>query len=251
MRDDLSLLEFVHSDWTFLNERLAQHYGIAGVIGQRAAQGEAAAETSHRGGVMTQASVLKVTADGTRTSPVLRGKWVLERIVGKPPAPPPPDMPLFEPDIRGATTIRQQLDKHRNTPACAACHVHIDPPGFALENFDADRRLARLLSRHQADQEGRRQGPTLLSRPRRRDRRRDAGWQVVQEHRRLQADPAAGQGSIGPQPGANLLIYATGADIQFADREVVEQIVAELRKNDYRFRTLIHEVAQSRVFLHK
>ena len=85
---------------------------------------------------MTQASVLKVTADGTRTSPVLRGKWVLERIIGKPPAPPPPDVPAIEPDIRGATTIRQQLDKHRNIAACAACHVHIDPPGFALENFD-------------------------------------------------------------------------------------------------------------------
>ncbi len=91
---------------------------------------------SHRGGVMTQASVLKVTADGTRTSPVLRGKWVLEQIIGKPPAPPPPDVPAIEPDIRGATTIRQQLDKHRNIAACASCHVHIDPPGFALENFD-------------------------------------------------------------------------------------------------------------------
>ena len=91
---------------------------------------------SHRGGVMTQASILKVTADGTRTSPVLRGKWVLERIIGKPPAPPPPDVPAIEPDIRGATTIRQQLDKHRNIAACASCHIHIDPPGFALENFD-------------------------------------------------------------------------------------------------------------------
>ena len=91
---------------------------------------------SHRGGVLTQASILKVTADGTRTSPVLRGKWVLERILGQPPSPPPPDIPTIEPDIRGATTIRQQLDKHRNTPACASCHRHIDPPGFALETFD-------------------------------------------------------------------------------------------------------------------
>src|SRR5262249_27846809 len=91
---------------------------------------------SHRGGVMTMASVLKVTADGTTTSPVLRGKWVLERIIGKPPAPPPADIPALEPDIRGATTIRQQLDKHRNIASCASCHVHIDPPGFALESFD-------------------------------------------------------------------------------------------------------------------
>ena len=85
---------------------------------------------------MTHAAILKVTADGTRTSPVLRGKWVLDRILGQPPSPPPPDVPVIEPDIRGATTIRQQLDKHRNTPACASCHRHIDPPGFALENFD-------------------------------------------------------------------------------------------------------------------
>src|SRR2546423_15722597 len=93
-------------------------------------------EGSHRGGVMTHASVLKVTADGTRTSPVLRGKWVLEKVLGQPPAPPPADVPAIEPDIRGATTIRQQLDKHRSIATCASCHVHIDPPGFALENFD-------------------------------------------------------------------------------------------------------------------
>src|SRR5207248_1540399 len=136
LRNDRSLLEFVDSDWTMLNERLATHYGIPGVVGNEFRK-VALPPGSHRGGVMTQASVLKVTADGTHTSPVLRGKWVLERIIGKPPAPPPPDVPAIEPDIRGATTIRQQLDKHRNTPACATCHVHIDPPGFALENFDA------------------------------------------------------------------------------------------------------------------
>ncbi len=135
LRNDLSLLEFVDSDWTMLNERLAKHYGIPGVTGNDLRKVKLP-PGSHRGGVMTHASVLKVTADGTRTSPVLRGKWVLERMIGKPPAPPPPDVPSLEPDIRGATTIRQQLDKHRTLPACASCHVHIDPPGFALENFD-------------------------------------------------------------------------------------------------------------------
>src|SRR5260370_14009937 len=119
-----------------LNERLEKLYGIPGVTGNDLRKVKLPSG-SHRGGVMTHASVLKVTADGTRTSPVLRGKWVLERIIGKPPAPPPPDIPLFEPDIRGATTIREQLDKHRNSPACATCHNHIDPPAFALENFDA------------------------------------------------------------------------------------------------------------------
>ena len=135
LKNDRSLLEFVDSDWTMLNERLAKLYGIPGVIGNELRK-VTLPPGSHRGGVMTQASVLKVTADGMRTSPVLRGKWVLERIIGKPPAPPPPDVPAIEPDIRGATTIRQQLDKHRTIAACASCHVQIDPPGFALENFD-------------------------------------------------------------------------------------------------------------------
>ena len=135
LKNDRSLLEFVDSDWTMLNERLAKLYGIPGVIGNELRK-VTLPPGSHRGGVMTHASVLKVTADGMRTSPVLRGKWVLERIIGKPPAPPPPDVPAIEPDIRGATTIRQQLDKHRTIAACARCHVHIDPPGFALENFD-------------------------------------------------------------------------------------------------------------------
>ncbi|HND54401.1 MAG TPA: DUF1592 domain-containing protein, partial [Pirellulaceae bacterium] len=135
LRRDLSVTDFVHSDWTFLNERLAKHYGITDVHGGELRRTALPAD-SHRGGVLTQASILKVTADGTKTSPVLRGKWVLERIIGQPPPPPPPNVSAIEPDIRGATTIREQLDKHRNTPACASCHKLIDPPGFALESFD-------------------------------------------------------------------------------------------------------------------
>src|SRR6185312_8967057 len=91
---------------------------------------------SVRGGLMTQASVLKVTANGTTTSPVLRGAWVMERILGEPPPPPPPSVPAVEPDTRGATTIRAQLERHRTLEACAACHAKIDPAGFALESFD-------------------------------------------------------------------------------------------------------------------
>jgi hypothetical protein len=99
---------------------------------------------------MTHASVLKVTADGTRTSPVLRGKWVLERILGKPPSPPPPDVAAIEPDIRGATTIRQQLDKHRNTPACATCHIYIDPAWLAKvpAPMSDERELLQELAHH-------------------------------------------------------------------------------------------------------
>ena len=133
---DRSLLEFVHSDWTIVNGRLARHYGIADVEGQTFRRVTLPAE-SVRGGLLTQASILKVTANGTNTSPVVRGKWVLNNIVGKPVAPPPPGIAAIEPDIRGATTIREQLQKHQHFESCARCHCHIDPPGFALESFDA------------------------------------------------------------------------------------------------------------------
>ena len=203
---DRSVTDFVDSDWTFLNQRLAQHYGIAGVSGGELRRVKLP-PGSHRGGVLTHASILKVTADGTRTSPVLRGKWVLDRILGQPPAPPPPDIPVLEPDIRGATTIRQQLDKHRNTVACASCHRHIDPPGFALESFDV---IGGWRDFYRATQPGRRKprrtgqlpGPTDLPRSRRRARRHHARRPAVPHDRRLQTAPARGQGPVGPQPRA-------------------------------------------------
>src|SRR5258708_39679816 len=109
------------------------------------------AAASVRGGLLTQASVLKVTANGTTTSPVLRGVWIMERILGDPPPAPPPGVPAVEPDTRGATTIRQQLDKHRAVQSCAVCHAKIDPPGFALENFDV---FGGWRGRYRSTQEG-------------------------------------------------------------------------------------------------
>jgi mono/diheme cytochrome c family protein len=247
---DRSLLEFIDSDWLMLNERLARHYGIPGVVGHELRKVKLA-ETRHRGGVMTHASVLKVTADGTRTSPVLRGKWVLERIIGKPPAPPPPDIPLFEPDIRGATTIREQLDKHRNTPACAACHNHIDPPGFALENFDAIGGWRDFYRASKPTKKGVVKGKRYYHGP---DVEMGGvtpdgrSFKNIDDYKKILLED---KDQIARNLTRNLLIYATGADIQFADREVVEQIVARLRGTNYGFRTLIHEVVQSRVFLRK
>src|SRR5207247_9142742 len=135
LRADLPARNLVASDFAMLNERLAAHYGLP------PAQGVALRRTplpkgSVRGGLMTQAAVLKITANGTTTSPVLRGAWIMERILGQKPPPPPPSVPAVEPDIRGAVTIRQQLDKHRTLETCNACHAKIDPAGFALENFD-------------------------------------------------------------------------------------------------------------------
>ncbi len=259
LRHDRSLLEFIHSDWSFLNDRLAAHYGIEPQRAGSRKGPELASDLrkvnlpsdSHRGGVITQASVLKVTADGTRTSPVLRGKWVLERILGKPPSPPPPDIPFFEPDIRGATTIREQLDKHRSTPACATCHVHIDPPGFALENFDAIGGWRDFYRATKPTKKGVVKGKRYYHGP-----DVEIGgvtpdgkeFKNIDDYKKILLHD---KDQIARNLTQNLLIYATGADIQYADREVVEQIVAALRKQNYGFRTLIHEVVQSRVFLHK
>jgi len=255
LRADLSLTDFVHSDWTFLNQRLAQHYGIANVTGGELRKVKLPPD-SHRGGVLTHASIMKVTADGTRTSPVLRGKWVLDRILGQPPAPPPPDIPAIEPDIRGATTIRQQLDKHRNTPACASCHRHIDPPGFALESFDViggwrdfyrGTRATRGGMVDLANYPGRKifrgldvekGGETPAGRP----------FKDIDEYKQLLL---ADKDQLARNLAQKLIIYATGADIQFADREVVEQLVAKSREKNYGFRSLVHDVVQSRVFLNK
>jgi hypothetical protein len=135
LRGDLPARNVVASDFTFLNERLADHYGIKGVEGVNIRKVKLPAD-SLRGGLMTQASVLKVTANGTTTSPVLRGHWITERILGLETPSPPPTVEAVEPDIRGAVTIRQQLEKHRTNASCAACHSKMDPPGFALESFD-------------------------------------------------------------------------------------------------------------------
>lgn len=255
LRRDLSVLEFVDSDWSMLNARLAAHYGIPGVVGNRFRRVDLP-PSSHRGGVMTHASVLKVTADGTTTSPVLRGKWVLERLIGRPPSPPPPDVPAIEPDIRGATTIRQQLEKHRSVASCNACHRYIDPPGFALESFDpigGYREFYRASSRTPAGlvslpgYTGRPfyRGPDVEKGGQTHDGRR---FETVGEYRRLVLEDPD---QIARNLAAKLLTYATGAEPQFADRAVIEALVAAARERNYGFRSLVHEVVQSRPFRHK
>ncbi len=283
LKHDRSLLEFVDADWSMLNERLARHYGIKlpspsgrGVGGEgnvklpsptgRGVGGEGLSDidfrkttlpaNSHRGGVLTQASVLKVTADGTRTSPVLRGKWVLEKILGQPPAPPPADVPSIEPDIRGATTIRQQLDKHRSIASCASCHVHIDPPGFALETFDPIGGYREFYRAATGDRK--KILPAIFSgRPIFRGPDVEKGgvthdgktFRDIDEYKQVLL--AHHKDQIARNLIEKVMIYATGADIQFADREIVEQILDRLKTKNYGFRTLVHEVVQSRVFMCK
>lgn len=256
LRKDLSVSNFVQSDWTFLNRRLAQHYGInaEGPLGFELEKA-ALPKNSHRGGVITHASVLKITADGARTSPILRGKWMCERILGIKPPPPPPGVPGIEPDIRGAVTIRQQLEKHRSTEACASCHTLIDPPGFALESYDVIggwREFYRasvstgkpvLLPNYPNRWVNR--GPAVEIGDKMPDGRPFAD---IEEYKKLVlTDPEA----IARNLTNRLLTFATGADVQFADREIVNQIVARAAAKNYGLRSLIHEVVQSRPFLNK
>ena len=136
IRDDRSVLELIDADYTFLNEQLARYYGIEGVEGGYFRKVSLAG--TPRGGIVTHGSVLMVTSYPTRTSPVLRGKWVLENLLGAPPPPPPPDVPALADTAKSsASSLREALERHRANPACAVCHARLDPLGFALENFDA------------------------------------------------------------------------------------------------------------------
>ena len=133
--ENLPISTLVSADFAFLTQRLAEHYSIADVEGTEVRRVSLPAG-SHRGGLLTQAAILKLTANGTTTSPVKRGKWVIDRLLNAPPAPPPPTVAAIEPDTRGSTTIREQLARHQASASCAACHAQIDPAGFALEAFD-------------------------------------------------------------------------------------------------------------------
>lgn len=244
---DLPLTNFVASDFTFLNERLAKHYGIPGVQGMDMQRVNLPAG-SHRGGVMTMGSVLKVTANGTTTSPVLRGSWVLERILGTPPSKPPLDVEAIEPDIRGATTIREQLAKHRDVEACAGCHKKIDPPGFALESFDViggwRTHYRSLTNNGERDSQGRRvrPGPAVDPADALTDGRR---FQNIDEFKQLLLTD---KDQLARNLAEKLLAYATGAEPAPLDRPQIDVIVKRVSEQGMGFRTLIHEIVQSALF---
>jgi len=250
LRRDLPLTSFVSADFTFLNARLAKHYGIAGVEGTEMRR-VTLPPGSRRGGVLTMGSVLKVTANGTTTSPVLRGAWVLERILGTPPPKPPPDVEAIEPDIRGATTIREQLAKHRQVESCAICHRKIDPPGFALENFDViggwRERYRALANNGEKDSQGRRvrPGPIVEAADALPDGRR---FRDIDEYKRLLLED---KDQLARCLTEKLLTYATGAAPAKVDQPHVEAIVQKLRAQNHGFRALIHEIVRSPVFQSK
>src|SRR4029078_7066163 len=204
------------------------------------------AKDTHRGGVLTMAGVMKVTANGTTTSPVLRGAWVLDRILGTPPPKPTVDSAAVEPDTRGATTIREQLAKHRQRPECASCHAKIDPPGFALESFDVVggwRDYYRSVGKGEAvTLSGRKmrylKGPAVDAADVLPDGQR---FRNIDEYKRLLLKD---KDQLARGLAGKTLTHTTGGPPAKADRGEVEAIVARLRSREYGFRTLIHEVVQ-------
>ena len=251
---DLSLLDFIDSNWAMLNSRLALHYSIDGVFGLPIRR-VTLPPGSVRGGVLTQGSVLKVLANGTSTSPVVRGAWILNNIVGKPTPPPPADVPAIDTDIRGASTILEQLEKHRNVESCATCHVHIDPPGIALENFDpigGYRRYYRSLSVGEpvkmeinGSRVQFRVGRLVKSSVKRPDQR------TIADVRDLKKILLEDKKQIATCLTEKLLIYGLGRQLGISDRAAIQEIVAKVQRKGYGFRTLIHEVIRSPLFRKK
>ncbi len=231
IREDRSIVDFIDGKYSFLNERLAKLYDIPNVKGPEFRK-VAFAENAQRGGIITQASVLTVSSYTTRTSPVLRGKWILDNILNAPPPPPPPDVPnLDESKIGSTLTVRQQLEEHRKNPTCASCHSRLDPLGFGLEKFDAIGVYRAKDGNLPIDDSGvlpdgrKFNGPAELRTILRADR--DAFAQGLTE---------------------KLLTYGLGRGIERYDKPTVKKIAANVAANNYRFSSLVLEIVNSLPF---
>jgi hypothetical protein len=250
---DLDASHLIDSDFAMLNEKLAVHYGIEGVTGSQIHRVDLPAD-SPRGGFLTQGAILKITANGTTTSPVPRGAFVLDRLLGTPPEPPPPNIPAVEPDVQGTTTIRELLDKHRADTACAGCHAKLDPPGFALESFDVIggyRDRYRSLGNGDPAERGSidpfigigfKLGPPVDSSGQFADGRKFSS--VVELQHILRKDPTPLLQNMTRQ----LAVYSSGRDLSFSDRDQVAALVAAAQKKGGGLRSLIHELVQSPLF---
>lgn len=239
IRQDLGVTHLVDSDFAFLNGRLARHYrSDVPVKPGEGLQKVALNAQGARGGLVTQGAVLKVTADGTSTSPVVRGVFINERILGNHIPPPPPGIPAIEPDIRGATSIRDQLDKHRDSETCASCHQTIDPPGFALENYDPVGVWRKGYGKGdrgaKVDPSGTTPDGSVFADL--------SGWQRIYTQR-------AGQLARGFT--THFLTYSTGGPLRFSNEAELEKAVAKTSSNGHGMRSLIRAAVLSDIFLTK
>lgn len=254
LRANLPARTVVDADFAFVNERLATLYQLPPVEGVKLRKVTLPAG-SVRGGFMTQAAVLKVTANGTTTSPVIRGAWVMERILGRKPPPPPPSVPAVEPDTRGAVTIRQQLEKHRTLESCASCHAKIDPPGFALESFDVMggfRERYRALDGKTPEVGIGKNGQAFAfhnALPIETYGELDGkAFKDIRDFKRL---VAADERQLARNLVGQLAVYATGAPVGFADRAKVEAVLDGAQAGRYGVRDLVRGLVTSELFLNK
>ncbi|MEM1297433.1 MAG: DUF1592 domain-containing protein, partial [Verrucomicrobiota bacterium] len=251
IRENLPARNVVDADWVMVNERLAELYQIEGVKGMEI-QRVSLSNESPRGGFLTQSSVLKVTANGLTTSPVIRGAWILERIVGTPASDPPPDAGAIEPDTRGATTIRDLLAKHSQSESCASCHVSIDPPGFALENFDV---MGAWREHYRSFGEGKQLNLLVANRRVRFKQGLEVdasgvteggeAFQDIHDFRQLLLEQ---ERQIARNLVERFLTFSTGAGVSFADRDLVERILDQTEPNGFPIRDLLKAVVLSDVF---
>ncbi|HEU0123547.1 MAG TPA: DUF1592 domain-containing protein, partial [Bryobacteraceae bacterium] len=230
LRENLPLTDFLNARYTFLNEMLAKHYGIEGVTGPDFRKVELA--TSQRGGILSQASVLTVSSYPTRTSPVIRGKYVLQNVLGAPPPAPPPDVPpLDEGSVGSAGSLRQQMEKHRSNPACASCHNRMDTLGFGLENYDATGKWRARDGNFPIDVSG-----TMPN---------GKSFQTPAEMRTLLLDQMPDFTRCITE---KMLTYSLGRGLERYDRRTVESIGKKLAANGYPFQLLIQEIVHSLPF---
>lgn len=234
MREDRSVLEFINADYTFVNERLAKLYGIEGVTGdefQRVELGD-----SQRGGVLTQASVLAITSNPTRTSPVKRGKWVMEQLLGTPPPPPPPNVPELdgEEGMKLVGSLRERMVQHRENPACASCHQQMDTLGFGMENFDAIGKWRDRDGDYPIDSSGTLPDGRSFATP-----------------RELKQVLLAEKGLFARCLAEKMLTYALGRGVEYEDKCAVDDLVAALEAGDYRFSALVRAIVNSDPFQYR
>ena len=231
MREDRSVLDLLNADYTFVNERLAKHYGIPGVYGSRFRRVPVKDEA--RRGLLGQGSILAVTSHAERTSPVVRGKWILDNLLGMPVPPPPPDVPQLKETAEGEKprTMREQMAEHRANPVCATCHKVMDPIGFALENFDAVGAFRTEDAGEPIDASGELTDGSKVD-------------GVVTLRRAILQHPDVFVRTMTEK----LLTYALGRGLDAEDMSTVRGIVREAGKNEYRFSSIVHGVVHSLPF---
>lgn len=231
MREDRSILEFLDAEYSFVNERLARHYGLPDVKGSEFQK--VSLEGKHRAGLMTQASILTLTSNPDRTSPVKRGKWVMEVILDQPPPPPPPNVPELAETAKAApnATLRQQLELHRQNATCNSCHRVMDQLGFGMENFDAIGQWRETDNGQPLDATGELPGGSRFNGP----------VQLAEVLREKQCD-------FGECLAEKMLTYALGRGLEFYDRCATDKIVKSLKEQKFRFSVLVTEIAKSDPF---